>query len=137
VAAEATGDAVSGHVTSDSPMPVEEPREEPSTADLAPLAAPPAVSTPQIPEPIAAARPIVVPPAVAPATMSIDELQPILEQAGLTLVQTEPAKLAGARAKVAVETAPIRVPRERPVLPPLDAGPLVQVETRRAGVSPQ
>jgi hypothetical protein len=26
----------------------------------------------------------------------------------------------------------VRVPRERPVLPPLDAGPLVQIETRPA-----
>jgi ribonuclease E len=52
--------------------------------------------------------------------------------AGLTLVQTEPAKLEHTRARMATEPRPQRVPRERPVLPPLDTGPLVQVETRGA-----
>ena len=84
------------------------------------------------PEPLQAVAPIVVPPAVAPAPMPVDELRPVLEQAGLTLVQTEPAKLADVLARFASEAKPARVPRERPVLPPLEAGPLIQVETRAA-----
>jgi ribonuclease E len=55
----------------------------------------------------------------------------VLERAGLTLVQTEPARLAEVLARFAGEARPVRVPRERPVLPPLDTGPLVQVETQR------
>jgi ribonuclease E len=76
--------------------------------------------------------PIVVEPpaAVSPAPMPIDELQPLLARAGLTLVQTEPMKLADVLARFEREPKPVRTPRERPVLPPLDTGPLVQVETR-------
>jgi ribonuclease E len=62
--------------------------------------------------------------------MLVEELRPVLEHAGLTLVQTQPAKLADVLARFASEEKPVRVPRERPVLPPLDTGPLVQVETR-------
>jgi ribonuclease E len=54
----------------------------------------------------------------------------VLEVAGLTLVETEPAKHAEAVARLAAEPTPVREPRERLVLPPLDDGPLVQVETR-------
>jgi ribonuclease E len=81
-------------------------------------------------EPPRSAAPIIVPPAVAPAPMPVEELRPVLEHAGLTLVQTQPAKLADVLARFASEEKPVRVPRERPVLPPLDTGPLVQVETR-------
>jgi ribonuclease E len=89
----------------------------------APAAAP-------IPEPLRAATPIIVRPTVVPAPMPVEALRPVLEQAGLTLVQTEPQKLADVLARFAAEAKPPRVPRERPVLPPLDTGPLVQVETR-------
>jgi ribonuclease E len=61
----------------------------------------------------------------------------VLELAGLTLVQTEPVKLEEARARLAGEPATVRVPRERPVLPPLDTRPLVQVETRPSAQSLQ
>jgi ribonuclease E len=63
--------------------------------------------------------------------MPVDELRPILEQAGLALVQTEPTRLADVQARIAAEPRAPRVPRERPALPPLDTGPLVQVETRK------
>ncbi len=68
--------------------------------------------------------------------MPIDALQPVLAQAGLTLVQTEPMKLADAMARVEHEPKPIPVPRERPTLPPIDTGPLVQVETRAGAGHP-
>jgi ribonuclease E len=89
------------------------------------------------PAPLAAAVPIVVTPAVTAAPMPVEALQPVLEEAGLTLVQTEPAKLADVLARFASEPKAARVPRERPVLPPLDTGPLVQVETRQAAAPPQ
>jgi ribonuclease E len=72
----------------------------------------------------------VVVPAVQPAPLPVEQLQSVLDLAGLTLVQTEPAKRAEAAARMALEPAPVRVPRERPVLPPLVEAPLEQVETR-------
>ena len=95
----------------------------------------PAPPAPPVPEPLRAAAPIIV-PQVTSAPLPVEDLRPILEQAGLTLVQTEPGKLADVLARFAGEAKPARVPRERPVLPPLDAGPLVQVETRRAPAPP-
>ncbi|HQR71732.1 MAG TPA: ribonuclease E/G [Burkholderiaceae bacterium] len=79
---------------------------------------------------------IVVPPVFSlpvakPAPMPVEQLQSVLELAGLSLVQTEPTKLEQARARMASEPKPVRMPRERPVLPPPDTRPLVQVETRR------
>jgi hypothetical protein len=38
-------------------------------------------------------------------------------------------------ARIAREPRPERVPRQRPALPPLDSGPLIQVETRRSAGS--
>ena len=71
-------------------------------------------------------------PAAQPAPLPVDQLQPVLELAGLTLVQTEPSKHADAVARLAAEPRSKRVPRERPILPPLEEAPLVQVETRPA-----
>lgn len=79
-----------------------------------------------------AAAPNIVQPAISPAPMPEDELRPVLESAGLTLVQTEPAKLADVLARFASEARAVHVPRERPALPPLDTGPLIQVETRQS-----
>ena len=70
-------------------------------------------------------------PVVQQAPLPIDELQPVLQSAGLLLVQTAANKHAEAQAKMAAESAPRRTPRERPPLPPLDDAPLVQVETQR------
>lgn len=62
--------------------------------------------------------------------MQLSDLLPALEQAGLILVQTQAQRLAAVQAAIYAEPKPVRVPRERPVLPALDEGPLVQVETR-------
>ena len=75
-------------------------------------------------------------PVVQPAPLQLDELQPALDQAGLTLVQTEPGKHAEAVARLASEPKPVRVARERLVLPPLEEGPLVQIETRASTERP-
>lgn len=100
----------------------------------------PVAFTPSAPaEPIsikpqaAAAAPQVVHarlPLVRFAPMQLSELAPVLDRAGLILVQTEAQRLAAVQAAIRAEVRPARVPRERPVLPPLDEGPLVQVETR-------
>jgi ribonuclease E len=63
--------------------------------------------------------------------MQIDELMPVLDHAGLILVQTEDERFAAVQAAIRAEPAAPRVPRERPALPPLEDGPLMQVETRR------
>jgi ribonuclease E len=71
--------------------------------------------------------------ASAPAVpQPLENLGSLLERAGLLQVQTEPQKLADVLARIEREPKPIRIGRERPILPPLDEGPLVQVETRRA-----
>ena len=70
-------------------------------------------------------------PVVQQAPLPIDELEPVLQSAGLMLVQTAADKHAETQAKMAAELAPRRAPRERPPLPPLDDAPLVQVETQR------
>jgi ribonuclease E len=88
-------------------------------------------TTLRTPEMITVPETIVL-PAAQPAPLQIDQLQPVLELAGLTLVQTEPTKHAEAVARLAAEPRPKRVPRERPFLPPLEEAPLVQVETRPA-----
>ena len=62
--------------------------------------------------------------------MQLGDLMPILNNAGLILVQTEAQRLAAVQAAIRAEPKAPRVPRERPLLPPLDEGPLVQVETR-------
>jgi hypothetical protein len=67
--------------------------------------------------------------------MPLASLETLLQDAGLTLVQTEPDKFARTQARMAAEERPARAPRERPVLPPADERPLVQVETRTGGPS--
>lgn len=69
-------------------------------------------------------------PKAQPAPLPLAELSSALEGAGLTLVQTEKQLLLDAQARMAAEPAPPRVQRERPILPPLDDAPLIQVETR-------
>jgi hypothetical protein len=68
--------------------------------------------------------------------MAIEALAPLLDQAGLILVQTSPTKHAEVLSRIAGEPKPPRTARERPALPPLDIGPLVQVETRRRDGQP-
>jgi ribonuclease E len=105
------------------------------TAALAPVIVPPVsvavagITTLRTPEMITVPATVALPVA-QPAPLPIDQLQPVLELAGLTLVQTQPEKHAEAVARLAAEPRPARRPRERPVLPPMQDGPLVQVETR-------
>ncbi|MEP6608783.1 MAG: ribonuclease E/G [Burkholderiaceae bacterium] len=70
-------------------------------------------------------------PVVQAAPLPIDELRPILHGAGLELIQTAADKHSEAQARLAAIPPAARTPRERPVLPPLDDAPLVQIETHR------
>jgi len=115
-------------------------------APQAPIEATPGVAEAHVPA--VPAAPAVPPVAASPAPVSIslprveaapmatEALAPLLEQAGLILVQTSPAKHAEVLSRIATEPGLPRAPRERPTLPPLDIGPLVQVETRRRAVQP-
>jgi len=125
----------------------------PPQPPVAPVAASPVPTAPvQTPSP---ARPPQTPPAGPPAhsaaaatpptpTLShaaeaplpLDQLLPMLASAGMTLAQTDAQKLADVRARIAAEPRPIHVPRVRPDLPPLEPGPLVQVETRNRTAAP-
>jgi ribonuclease E len=87
------------------------------------------ITTLRTPDMITVPATVALPAALA-APLPIDQLQPVLELAGLTLVQTQPEKHAEAVARLATEPRPARPPRERPVLPPMQESPLVQVETR-------
>ncbi|MFO0008070.1 MAG: ribonuclease E/G [Betaproteobacteria bacterium] len=111
---------------SPGPAPVEV-----TTAAAAPAPAPaPLLQPPPTATPIVLAQPLDL-PQLQPAPLPVDELLPVLQSAGLALVQTAPERLAEVQARIAGEPRPPRVPRVRPVLPPLDTTPLVQVETRK------
>ena len=63
--------------------------------------------------------------------MPVAELLPMVESSGLKLAQTDPEKLAAAQARAAeMQPPPVKVGRERPVLPTIEEVPLQQVETR-------
>jgi len=96
------------------------PAYAPAATDAAALA-PPASASPAQSPPLAAST---------PAPMDLDELTPALHAAGIELAQTDPAKLAAAQARIAGETKPQRIGRERPHRAPLEETPLVQVQTR-------
>ncbi len=81
-------------------------------------------------KPVKAAEPAPVARPAAP--MSTESLQPMLENVGLIWVNTDADKLREASAAAAREPVPIRVPRERKVLPPVDTAPMQQVETSKS-----
>ena len=122
---------------------------EPAAAEATPLAEPAPLAHPAaLASPAAAPAPVAVAvareaaplssgpaptfPVAAPSPMPLATLLPVLDGAGLILVQTDAAKHAEVAARIAAEPRPVHVPRQRPLLPPLDTAPLVQVETRRA-----
>ncbi len=70
------------------------------------------------------------PAIVAAVPMNLEELTPVLDAAGIELAQTDPTKLAEVQARIASESHSQRLGRERPVRPPVEETPLVQVQTR-------
>jgi len=132
------GEAVAGPVEADEQVDVEAAVPAPSPASPQEELALPEIDVRPPEHEVAVVTPglivvpaTYVPPVAAAAPMPIEQLQAMLQLAGLSLVQTEPARLEETRARLAAEPRPVHVPRERPVLPPLDQGPLVQVETRQ------
>jgi ribonuclease E len=116
-----------------------EPRVEPEVA-AAPVAEP-VVAAPVMPAlPMAAAAPVVptvvamaAPVAVAPAAfeLPLDSLQAVAESAGLQWVNSDTAKIRAVQAAMAAEVKPVHVPRERPMVAPVEEAALVLVETRK------
>lgn len=114
------------------PAPAAEPHR-PAPVSAAPVSAAPAeadaarepasVAEPHVP---AAAAP---PPPASVATTPGASLDTALAAAGLVWVNTDTDKLRAAQAAAAQIVQPVRVPRERKPLPPVDATPMQQVET--------
>jgi ribonuclease E len=99
--------------------------------DAAPPAAEPVLVRAPAPQAIAVPKEAPRPRVVEAAPMAVAELLPIVESSGMKLAQTDPQKLAAAQARAdSLQPPPVRVGRERPVLPPVEEAPLTQVETR-------
>ena len=114
-------------------------------AEAEPTVAEPKAEAPLIEEPaaepvavaLAPAAPVAAAPAAAPqlrpadSAMPLQQIDAMLNAAGLTLASTDPEKLRAAQEAAArIQPAP-RVPRERKPLPPVSDEPLIQVETQR------
>ncbi|MBR8456773.1 Rne/Rng family ribonuclease [Burkholderia dolosa] len=100
----------------------------PTAAEPAPVAAAPIESAPTDAAPVQATAPAPAPaqPIAAPASAS---LEVVLQQAGLVWVNTDADKLRAAQEAAARLPRPVRTPRERKPLPPVDTTPMQQVET--------
>ena len=61
----------------------------------------------------------------------MDELAQVAESSGLRWVNSDADKISAVQVAIAAQPAAIHVPRERQVLPVVDEGPLVLVETKR------
>jgi ribonuclease E len=99
---------------------------------LAPAAvvpeAAPAPTTPQPALPVAAATGM---PKLQPFVLPMAELAEVAQNSGLAWINSDAEKIAAVQAAIAAEPKGIHVPRERPAVVNIDAGPLILVETRR------
>ena len=120
----------------ETPAPAAEPA--PAVAPVVPpVAAEPASASvdtapASAPQPPAAAAPIAV-AAAAPAAdaVSTQGLHSIVNAAGLTWVETDPARHAQTQERIAATATPLRLGRERKPVQPVSTAPLQQVETLR------
>ncbi|AOB30589.1 ribonuclease E [Bordetella sp. H567] len=76
----------------------------------------------------AASQPAPTAAAVQPATKQ--NLQDVVNAAGLTWVETDPDRHAQTQQRMAASHTPVRLGRERKPVPPVSSAPLEQVETR-------
>ncbi|HEY0294057.1 MAG TPA: Rne/Rng family ribonuclease [Bordetella sp.] len=112
----------------------------------APVVAEPIVVEPVVAEPIAAAPAAPVEPVAAPAPIAIapapaaaepaapvqaSTLHGIVNAAGLTWVETDPARHVQTQQRIAASIVPVRLGRERKPVPQASTAPLQQVETSR------
>lgn len=116
-----------------SPAPVVEATPIVSTEPVASAASAPVEAASAVTE--VGHRPTAIEAAATPRPrvngLSAADLQPMLESAGLVWVATDAEKLRAAHEAAAQMPAPVRVPRERKPLPPVDQAPMQQVETRK------
>ncbi len=121
--------------------PAAEPLQQPAAEAPAAVAleapsvvAAPAVAAEIAPEPkepeAVHAAPEATAPVAIPTPMTVEEIAPTLQSAGIELAQTDPEKLAQAQARIAEEDKPVRRGRPRPVRAASSEEPLVQVETQ-------
>ncbi|WP_354678873.1 hypothetical protein [Cupriavidus plantarum] len=93
------------------------------------------------PEPVILSAEVTAVPAplAAPASTRVatETLEPMLAAAGLQWVHTDDSKHRAAQEAAARIVPAPRVPRERKPLPPLPQGPMILVETGRAGSDQQ
>jgi ribonuclease E len=131
--------------------PVQQPVEPVVTEAVAPVIAQPVepVQPVQTAEPVVTAAAAVVEaapqaiaaamaevPAPAPvsavakaAPLTIETLQHVVTDVGMTWVHTDAQKLQASQEEAARAVTPPRVPRERKPLPPIQQGPMILVET--------
>jgi ribonuclease E len=70
-------------------------------------------------------------PKLQPFVLPLSELAEVAQSSGLIWVNSDAEKIAAVQAAIATEPVQIHVPRERPAPVPVDAGPLILVETKR------
>lgn len=97
---------------------------QPSASDVVQSAS---LGTPAAVEPPAAAERSVVPVYVLP----IADLQQLVQTVGLEWVHSDADKVARVQAEIAAVPPAVHVPRDRPIIGPVVAEPLMLVETRR------
>ncbi|WP_199030080.1 Rne/Rng family ribonuclease [Ralstonia sp. ASV6] len=78
-----------------------------------------------------AAAPAPVSTIAKAAPLSVETLQSVVTNVGMTWVHTDAQKLQASQEEAARTVTPPRVPRERKPLPPIQQGPMILVETGR------
>ena len=104
----------------------------PTVVAQAPAAAPAAHAAVQalvVPEPVAA--PAAAMPKLQPFVLPLAELAQVAQSSGLSWVNSDAQKIAAVQAAIAQQPKAIHVPRERPPVLQMNAGPLILVETKR------
>ncbi len=114
--------------------PALQPLPQPTEETPAAVVAVPAVLaeiSPQPKEPeVVHGEPEATAPVALPTPMTVEEIAPTLQSAGIELAQTDPAKFAQAQARIAEEAKPVRRGRPRPARAAATEQPLVQIETQ-------
>lgn len=111
----------------------------PAVAEVAEVAAPAVqavevASAPVAPQAEPASTPVQAKPRAPKAErfeLPLDNLHALLQGAGLEWVHSDTEKVQAVAQAIALEPAPVRVPRERKPVVLADEGPLVLVETRK------
>jgi ribonuclease E len=130
---EAAAEQPRAEVTEAAVMaPTADTRQEPEPEAVAVAFAAPAPAAQQpAPAPVVETPAAQALPPAETFVLPLDTLADVAQQAGLVWVNSDAEKIAAVQAAIAATPAPAHVPRERPAVVVVDAGPLVLVETRR------